>query len=56
MSKYKDNVRPEQGASIIQRLTSATGITEAQARELIAMLGNHWPSLIREAKALLRMR
>jgi hypothetical protein len=45
-----------QGVSIIQRLSITTGISEARARDLVAMLGNHWPSLIREAKLLLRPR
>jgi hypothetical protein len=42
---------PQDG--LIQRLIQATGITEAQAVELINLLGSNWASLVREAKALL---
>jgi hypothetical protein len=33
------------------RLATETGITEAQARELIKFLGPDWASLVREALA-----
>jgi hypothetical protein len=37
---------------LIRRLASETGITEAQARELVAFLGLNWASLLREARIL----
>ncbi len=37
----------------IKRLVEQTGITEAQARTLIVMIGiTNWSSLVREAKIL----
>ncbi|WP_164482340.1 MULTISPECIES: hypothetical protein [unclassified Mesorhizobium] len=39
---------------ILSRLMTETGITEAQARELIALLGLNWSSLLREARLLKR--
>ncbi|MEI9405900.1 hypothetical protein [Mesorhizobium argentiipisi] len=36
----------------IRRLVAETGITEEQARSLIAMLGYEWTSLLREARIL----
>ncbi|TIS62161.1 MAG: hypothetical protein E5X11_10220, partial [Mesorhizobium sp.] len=42
--------------SLLQRLVREIGITELQARELIAMLGPSWNSLVREAKMLKRNR
>lgn len=38
----------------VQRLVAETGITETQARELVAMLGLQWSSLVREARNLKR--
>lgn len=38
---------------IARRLVNETDITDAQARELIALLGPHnWTSLLREARIL----
>jgi hypothetical protein len=38
---------------VIQRLVKDTGVTEQQARELVAMLGgSNWSSLVREARLL----
>jgi len=38
---------------VVRRLVNKTGITEAQARELVAFLGrNNWTSLLREARIL----
>lgn len=37
---------------IVKRLMKQTGITEAQALELVYLVGLNWPSLVREAKAL----
>ena len=42
---------PELNA-LVKKLMSKTGISELQAIELIALLGAHWPSLIREARIL----
>jgi len=37
----------------VRRLVDETGITTAQARELVAFLGPHnWSSLLREARIL----
>jgi hypothetical protein len=33
-------------------LMQEAGISEVQARELIAFLGHNWPSLLREARLL----
>ena len=41
-----------EGLTVVQRLMAETGITEAQAIELIAFLGLNWSSLLREAKLL----
>ena len=38
--------------ALVQRLVRDTGITEQQSRELIAMLGLNWSSLVREARLL----
>ncbi|MBB6411107.1 hypothetical protein [Mesorhizobium sangaii] len=39
--------------SVVRRLVDETGITEAQARELIALLGAlSWSSLLREARIM----
>ncbi|CDX55582.1 hypothetical protein MPL3365_200149 [Mesorhizobium plurifarium] len=38
---------------LARRLVEQTGITEADARQLILLLGFDWSSLLREAKALL---
>ena len=37
---------------LIERLAAETGISEAQARELVRLLGVNWSSLIREARIL----
>ncbi len=37
---------------LIQRLIKETGISEAQARELVSLLGLNWASLMREARFL----
>jgi hypothetical protein len=38
--------------ALARRLAKASGITENQARELIALLGYDWASLVREARFL----
>ncbi|TIO04690.1 MAG: hypothetical protein E5X88_30795 [Mesorhizobium sp.] len=42
--------------SIVQRLVKEAGVTEQQARDLIAVLGYSWASLIREARFLTKKR
>jgi hypothetical protein len=41
-------------AGLVERLVREIGVTESQARQLIALLGTDWGSLAREAKILLR--
>ena len=36
----------------IRRLIADAGISEMQARELVALIGMNWPSLVREARML----
>lgn len=43
-------LEPKHG--LVQKLLEETGITEAQALQLISLLGSNWSSLIREAKAI----
>jgi hypothetical protein len=48
--------KPSATDGVACRLVSETGITEAQARELIAFLGPHnWSSLMREACMLKKL-
>ena len=42
--------------AFVDRLVKASGITEAQARELITFLGYDWASLVREARLLVGKR
>ena len=37
---------------VVKRLAAETGISEAQARELVLLLGVDWASLVREARML----
>ena len=37
---------------LAQRLSAATGITSAQASDLIFLVGANWSRLVREARAL----
>jgi hypothetical protein len=46
--------REPQNLGIVQRLVQEIGVTEAQALELVALIGLNWASLVREAKELLR--
>lgn len=43
--------KPE-SQGLARRLMGETGITEAQALDLISMIGWNWSSLIREAKEM----
>lgn len=40
----------------LRRLINETGITNAQATELISLLGLNWSSLVREARILNQKR
>ena len=40
----------------VQRLVRETNITEEQARELVALIGVVWPSLLREARLLAKKK
>ena len=42
-------------AWLIQRLAKETGVSEAEAPDLVRLLGTDWSSLVREAR-LLKMR
>lgn len=46
--------KPYAGYSlVVRRLVGETGITENQAREMIAFLGlNNWSSLVRESRIM----
>ncbi|RWB91438.1 MAG: hypothetical protein EOQ52_06915 [Mesorhizobium sp.] len=35
---------------LVQRLMRQTGVSEAQARELVLLIGLNWASLMREAR------
>ena len=37
---------------VVKRLAAETGVSEAQARELVLLLGVDWSSLIREARII----
>ena len=39
-------------SQVVHRLALETGITTAQASELVAFLGADWPSLVREARLI----
>jgi hypothetical protein len=53
MADEQDEARTKQIDFIVRRLTAEAGITEAQARELVAILGAYsWSSLLREARML----
>ncbi|QOF73271.1 hypothetical protein IG197_09565 [Aminobacter sp. SR38] len=44
------------GDFLVRRLMEETGITEQQARKLVADLGYQWSSLVREARFLAKKR
>lgn len=49
--------RPSSGhAWLAKRLSEETSITEAEATELIVMLGTNWSSLVREAHIIRKRR
>ncbi len=54
-SRYRlkpDDTRVE----LVKQLVKETGITEAEAVDLVALLGWNWSSLVREARILMRKR
>jgi hypothetical protein len=44
------------GDFLVRRLMEETGVTEQQARKLVADLGYQWSSLVREARILAKKR
>lgn len=46
----RDNNPPSH--DVVQRLVRETGISEAQARDLVRLIGLDWSSLVREAKLI----
>lgn len=44
--------RTPQVDELVRRLVATTGMTEAQALELVSLLGLNWASLMRVAKVL----
>jgi hypothetical protein len=55
MADKPDNTQAR-GHMLVERLVREAGITVAQARELVLILGHNWPSLIREARLLITKR
>ncbi len=43
-------------AGVIKQLVQETGVTEAQAADLVTLIGINWSSLVREARILNRNR
>jgi hypothetical protein len=50
--KQPDKADDLSRAGTIQRLVKETGITEAEASNLLTLLGSDWSSLVREARLL----
>ncbi|CDX31797.1 hypothetical protein MPLA_1530023 [Mesorhizobium sp. ORS 3359] len=46
----RDNNPPSH--DVVKRLMQETGISEAQARDLVRLIGLDWSSLVREAKLI----
>ena len=55
MTTDSSETRPRR-ETLAGRLVTETGITLAQADELVLFLGSNWPSLVREAKLLPKLR
>lgn len=49
MTERDNNPTPQ---DVVKRLVRETGISEAQARELVHLIGLDWSSLVREAKLI----
>ena len=56
MADEQDRTPSVPDNSVVRRLVREAHITEEQARELIALLGYDWRSLMREARFLTRKR
>jgi hypothetical protein len=39
---------------LVDRLVKETGVTQSEARDLVAILGSEWSSLVREARMIAR--
>jgi hypothetical protein len=52
MPKQPDKTDDLGRAGLIRQLVKETGVTEAEASDLITMLGVNWASLVREARLL----
>ena len=53
MADEQDKVPAKPDDAVVRHLVNEVGITEDQARELIAMLGAYsWTSLLREARMI----
>jgi hypothetical protein len=50
--KQPDKADDLSRSGTIQRLVKETGITEAEASDLLTVLGTDWSSLVREARVL----
>jgi alkylhydroperoxidase family enzyme len=49
MANRNDN---QTSHDVVKRLVRETGVSEAQARELVRLIGLDWSSLVREAKLI----
>jgi hypothetical protein len=49
MASRNDN---QTSHDVVKRLVRETGVSEAQARELVRLIGLDWSSLVREAKLI----
>ena len=56
MTQQPDKTNDLSRAPTIQRLVQETGITEAEASDLLTVLGSDWSSLVREARLLKQKR
>jgi hypothetical protein len=56
MANEQDRTPSVPDNAVVRRLVNEAHITEQQARDLIAVLGYDWRSLIREARFLTRKR
>lgn len=50
VTKQPDKTDDLSRAGTIQRLVKETGITEAEASDLLTLIGSDWSSLVREAR------
>jgi hypothetical protein len=52
MSGDQDDHKRSQARAAMERLVTETGISHAEATDLVAVLGMNWSSLVREATLL----